>query len=533
MKIIVITFWLFFSLVGVIAQTLTPTKQGNIWIMSDSAGLDFNVMPPQVITTDAPVFNYNFTRWYHASTCDTTGSLLYYDRSLSTNSLNTGYPVGVYDRNHTPFPEDSALETIDRAHSMFLPFTGTTRTAYVYMYPNFNVPQTNLSTIQIRYCMIEDTARGGMGGFKGGFAGLNLPIATYDSIAYTLGAVRHANGRDWWVVGHEFLSNRFIIALATPDTVALVRIQSIGEVYGKYDTQFGGSGSGGEMVFSRDGSRLITNSNENLIQSFAFDRCTGVLSDYKLIQGPVSDTVSSFEHPIYIALSPYGKLLYVQTGIQQNTINVIFQYDLISSDIMGTRTELFRYPNSVGAGSGCLQLGLDNRIYISHFFMYPPWIPQNPLCPLDSMYISTIEHPDVVGLGCGLSLNSVYMGGKKVRKGNLPRMPYYDLGPVDNSTCDTLGLDQTPLNSQAQALSKATFQVYPNPATTEVSLKWETPAEFTNWAVLDIWGRTILQGAITEPSATNLSLANLPAGLYFIELTTPYGNKQRVKVVKE
>jgi hypothetical protein len=497
--------------------------------MSDSAGLDFNVMPPQVITTDAPVFNYNYTRFFHASICDSSGSLLYYDRSMF-NSVANGFPVGVYDRNHTPFPEDSALETIDRAHSMFLPFTGTTRTAYVYMYPNFNVPQTNLSTIQIRYCMIEDTARGGMGGFKGGFAGLNLPIATYDSIAYTLGAVRHANGRDWWVVGHEFLSNRFIIALATPDTVVLLRQQAIGEIYGKYDKGFGGSGYGGEMVFSRDGSRLITTTTETLIQSFAFDRCTGVLSDYKLIQGP--DTLN-YESPWSLALSPNGNLLYVQGGIQQDSIRAIFQYDLSSPDILGTRTELFRYSNSVGAGTGEYELGLDNRIYISHYFVFPPWIPQNPLCPLDSMYISTIEHPDVVGLGCGLSLNSVYMGGKKVRAGNLPRMPYYDLGPVDNSTCDTLGLDQTPLNTQAQALSKATFQVYPNPATTEVSLKWETPAEFTHWALIDIWGRTILQGAINEPGAINVSLANLPAGLYFIELTTPNGNKQRVKVVKE
>lgn len=161
MKIIVITFWLFFSFVGVIAQTFTPTKQGNIWIMSDSAGLDFNFAPPQIITTDAPIFNYNYTRFYHASICDSTGRLLYYDRSM-LNPFNIGLRVGVYDRNHTPFPEDSALETMDMAHSMFLPLTGTTRTAYVYMYPNFNLPPNYQGTIQIQYAMIASLIRWGL-----------------------------------------------------------------------------------------------------------------------------------------------------------------------------------------------------------------------------------------------------------------------------------------------------------------------------------------------------------------------------------
>jgi hypothetical protein len=118
-----------------------------------------------------------------------------------------------------------------RFDTRLLPFRGNHKTAYVYI--DIDPPQSTLN-----YIVLSDTMRDGLGGVWDD----SVRVVSRDSIvSIGLGCVRHANGRDWWVVTHEFLSDTFVISLFTPDTGYVVHKQGIGTFQGIFSANFTGS----------------------------------------------------------------------------------------------------------------------------------------------------------------------------------------------------------------------------------------------------------------------------------------------------
>src|SRR4029077_8875761 len=97
----------------------------------------------------------------------------------------------------------------------------------------------------------------------------------YD-VGEKLAAVKHANGRDWWIITHATDSAIFRVFLLTPDTVFLNSNQSIGtDPYPGYYVFWGG-----EMISSPSGNKLGLVGEDGVINMFDFDRCSGTFSNF-------------------------------------------------------------------------------------------------------------------------------------------------------------------------------------------------------------------------------------------------------------
>ncbi len=229
-----------------------------------------------------------------------------------------------------------------------------------------------------------------------------------------LHAVRHANGRDWWVMAAELFSNRHYLLLLTPQGVT-IKQQAIGEPTW--------SQAGGNIVFSPDGTKMARFNARDDLRVFDFDRCTGELSNpiYVKMIGPGDNQLTSG-----LAWSADSRYIYAQEN------RVIYQFDVLSSDLVASQTiaaewdPVARCPFTVEFGY--IELGPDGRIYC------------RPSSGQNCMH--RMQHPERVGTACNMQLS--YFNFTYPYK-NLPHFPNFRLGPVDGSPCDTLGLDNHPL----------------------------------------------------------------------------------------
>ena len=153
-------------------------------------------------------------------------------------------------------------------------------------------------------------------------------------------ACKHGNGRDYWLVLHSYLGgadSTYIKYLVTPDTILGPFFQNIGGVYG-YPIV-------GQIAFSADGSRMAGVTAQSQLNILDFDRCSGIFSHSILLDIPIDtiyydSTRTSLEDVtgqggISVSFSPSGRYLYFNNKYE------IYQYDLQSVDIAGTRKRIY------------------------------------------------------------------------------------------------------------------------------------------------------------------------------------------------
>ncbi len=223
-------------------------------------------------------------------------------------------------------------------------------------------------------------------------------------------AVKHANGRDWWILAAKRFSNKYYSILLTPQGLS-VKDQNIGEPTW--------SGAGGQITFSPDGTKLARFNTRDDLRIFDFDRCTGTLSNPIFIS--IEDNADN-ELFSGLAWSADGRYLYAAE------IKRILQFDTWASDIAASMTIVGERAPSPSPTLAYLELGPDGYIYGKS--VGGEWC------------VHRIKHPERGGLACEVqqcyyNLDYPYI--------NLPHFPNFRLGPVDGSSCDTLGLDNHPL----------------------------------------------------------------------------------------
>jgi hypothetical protein len=84
-------------------------------------------------------------------------------------------------------------------------------------------------------------------------------------------AVRHANGRDWWILIPEFLHNRYYRYLLSPAGITLIGQQTIGTASTIMEL--------GVACFSPDGTKYVRFAATSIntpyrLEVFDFNRCT-------------------------------------------------------------------------------------------------------------------------------------------------------------------------------------------------------------------------------------------------------------------
>ena len=308
-----------------------------------------------------------------------------------------------------------------------------------------------------------------------------------DTLNMPVGACRHANGRDWWLVMRKFRSNKIYIVLVTPNGYD-VKEQIIGDplplIYGE----------GGKAMFSNDGKTFVFGTslgNNHTIapwhfEVFDFDRCSGTLSNLR--KCAITDIYNARVQGV--AISPNNRYLYVSMTTK------LFQYDLWASNLDSSR--VYIDTSASNAFMGDIKLAPNGKMYISALWVY--------------QYLSTIEYPDSAGLTCGYRRNSVDLGNPDVNNYYFPNLPCFTLGKDTTAFgCDTLSTVGI-INTTYQPNIQVT--VFPNP--TEDKLFIQSNELIYAYELIDITGKVLQQNKLANDFIT-LDIANLTNGIYFIK----------------
>jgi hypothetical protein len=228
-----------------------------------------------------------------------------------------------------------------------------------------------------------------------------------------LKAVKHANGRDWWLVVICWNSKEYYRILINPDGIHNLGIATV-------DIPF--RNGAGQCVFSNDGSKYVLYNSINLeegshLDIFDFDRCTGLLSNQVRIKG--------INRSGGVAFSSNSRFLYI------NKRDTAFQYDLHATDISASRKLVAVYDGFTDPFQVSLfrmQLAPDGKIYSS--------------ATNGTRHLHVIHRPDEEGTDCQYQQHGIQL--YKYNDFSVPNFPNYRLGPLDGSPCDTLGLDNYP-----------------------------------------------------------------------------------------
>ncbi len=240
-------------------------------------------------------------------------------------------------------------------------------------------------------------------------------------------SIKHANGRDWWIIRGRYNMKSFYKFIVINDTVIINDLQVIGE--DQY-LPLGGvttSPNGKNIVyFHQHVGPLHGLPGENgfFINTFNFDRSSGILSNPKTLKIS-QDTGYLFG----AAFSPNGKYLYV------SRINYIFQIDMTSDSLVLDTVAVFDGFNYISPGNfqiftwfGFIERAPDGRIY------------GNTGC-CTQQYLFYINKPNLKGKACDVRQHAI----KITSHNNLPSFPNYRLGPIDGSVSDSLGIDNIPV----------------------------------------------------------------------------------------
>lgn len=327
----------------------------------------------------------------------------------------------------------------------------------------------------------------------------NAPLLINLSIKLVKGhfnSVKHANGRDWWIITQELESSRYLCFLLTSGGIYSPKSVVSGLIPSNRDYNC-------NAVFSKDGSVYATCFARNFIQIFDFDRCSGTLSNSKRIYNEEMH-VNGLG---FIELSADNHYLYL------SSIYKIWQYDLTSSNIMATEKvigvwDTTYYHNLFSTALYTLCRAPDDQIYAS--------------CYSSNVYLHKISFPNRNGDSCDFRLRALTLPEFSL---DLPQSTNYSLGSLRGSGCDTLS--STIDNSIEQ------INVFPNPVNHKLTLVYNTEdMESLMISVFEITGRQVNLEYNYNDNHLIIDTRHLDNGIYFISVKSKKGNSSAKFVVQ-
>jgi Secretion system C-terminal sorting domain len=422
---------------------------------------------------------YGSTYEAHVSMSDNDGNLIFYTNNCTVfnknhvamengNGLNPGQ-LQTYWCNVNPFanPEDNSV--------IALPMPGNDQLYQIihWDFEAFNIGQpTQFGPLRLYHTVVDMSYNGGLGKVV---SKNNLVISdTLNSCA--LQAVRHANGRDWWILAPEFNGNCYYTILLDPLGLQIVDKQCVGSNWGKY--------GGGSAHFTSNGTRYVRCDTEYGLNIFDFDRCTGKLSNPAHVPiGPQG--IFSIN---CMTLSPSGRYLYY------HTLREIYQYDIEAQDIAGSKTLVATFDGFQSSGNSTdfykSELAPDGKIYIN---TYGP-----------TYHLHVIEYPDSAGLACSVKQHAITLPIRHFAA--MPAYPNYRLGKLVGSPCDTITLATDEYDRATNGLS-----VQPNPSAGRILISFTSEEPITRIEIFDLTGK-LVYSTVTNQTFIDLDINELHLG---------------------
>ncbi len=334
-------------------------------------------------------------------------------------------------------PPDSNGEAYNRFHRRMV--NGDKIISELWYQEQVIIPMPD---IQYKYYLFSINVTGGLGLFysvidmnqdssRGAVSLKNIQMLSYP-IDDGIIAVKHGNGRDWWLLARrsDTVNNEFYEFLISPSGISGPFILNAGSLV---------HGNIYSFSFSITGNKFVGFNLAGLIELFSFERCTGIIA----LDHTISPEATSAPYPYYngAAFSPNEQLLYVSkyTDSIPNYPSYLIQFDLNAPNIFASADTIWSYFTTPIAG-GAMRLAPDGKIYLTCaysdgvHFNYP--YPDSTFNTVNNN-LSVINYPDSPGVACGFAPFSFNLGQGRCYWG-LPNNPDYEMGAVLNSLCDTV-----------------------------------------------------------------------------------------------
>ncbi|MBK7094192.1 MAG: T9SS type A sorting domain-containing protein [Saprospiraceae bacterium] len=393
-----------------------------------ASNIDFNYDPPKIYYAPDRFLDFSFT---NSSLCNSEGKILAFTNGqVIYNQFDDPIEDTINYSDDWEYCNDgdmnlaipSGLLTIQGA--IIMPVPGNSNRFYTF-YTTFGRYEPFFVQYQISYAMFEVSDDDKLGKI------LKKDIVMLkDSLSGSITAISHGNGRDWWLIAPRKAGNTLHIWLIDPDGIHyqgrqetdLTGLEGIGQIYGSPD---------GEWLSWFVSRNFNSTGGQHFIAKF--DRCTGKIYNPALKYVDLSNYRLGFG----ISFSHDSRYLFMCNR------DFIYQYDLKQEDVLASETKVATYdgykyyfpfdtiaPLGYSVNFCALGLGPDGRIYIS---------PSSA----STRMMSVIHHPYHEGESCVVKQHSLIMPTGITR--GIPNFPNYRTGPLDNSPCDTLGLDNDPV----------------------------------------------------------------------------------------
>lgn len=308
-----------------------------------------------------------------------------------------------------------------------------------------------------------------------------------DTLLGSVLAVKHANGRDWWVVIPTYDFSYYAI-LIYPNGILVSKHPFPGPFSNINHSVW-------QCNFSQNGDLYAFNLSDQILL-YDFDRCSGLMSNMRLI--PYLENTDIF---IGCSFSPDGHWLYASNGLK------LWRYDVTSSNPAASRQDLF------SADSAYWDTVANLPTYFNtHFLSQDGTIKINSQSTVH--HFSTIKNPNAIS---PLDINFEYMGTfhRPTAAPTKTNHPNYFLGPVAGSICDSLNLTTSIKPHETQL-----FEVYPNPSKNALFVRYNPLTDSGAYIkFLDAMGKEIKTWNLSIwTSEQKLTLPELPPGVYMATL---------------
>ena len=376
--------------------------------LSETMMVSFSTFQPTVISfpLELDFIGANLTL------SDTSGNFIFYSNGIQVHDMDDNQMPGSDTLNSGDIASANYLYGYPTRNTiMGLPTPGSSNQYYLVHLRQDWDSELVLANPDLLFSVVDMEQNGG----KGAVITDDQLIQRTRDFAWDIAAVRHANGRDWWIMAANELESKFAVSRLTPNGIKDTMTQTIG-YKPPYDEM---KDFGGNNLFTPDGTKYIDLDTKNGIRIFDFDRCNGILSNFQLLPYPEPNNVLAGG-----IVSPNSQYLYVTSG------HHVFQYDLLSTDIQASLKTVAEYDGFQDGDFPSLFLGgsvaPDGKIYLN----------------TSTRYLHVISKPNQEGPACDVLQRAIDLPEWPT---GIPNYPNYRLGPLDGSPCDTLGIDNLPL----------------------------------------------------------------------------------------
>ncbi len=400
--------------------------RNNNWVFGDSAGINFN---------NGITYFKSGSGFFKGtvSISDSSSQLIFYGSSSNSTNSHTGQlkEGQLFNKVHLGMAQGDSLVGCELYHDMIiLPKSVFDSTFYVFV-AGVVYPDTGLWVN-----IVDMKPQGGLGQV----VQKNFRFETHP-VQDMLAAVRHGNGKDWWLVTRRWTyapgyvkNNEFWVYLVDSVGIHPQPIQFVGTSH--YD-------GAGDISFNVKGDKMVLSGWGSYLGVFDFDRCSGLISNEVVVE-QFAPPASIFKMYGSAVFSPDGNRLYAISAQDIYNLNSkIYQFDLNASNIPNSRVLLDTFP--IEATPGGMELAPDGKIYITCVYAGPgSGFPYPSTCwNYINENLSVINQPDSLGFACDFQPFSFSLGGARTYYG-LPNNPDYELGAWVGSPCDTLSVGLTP-----------------------------------------------------------------------------------------